>query len=109
MAKLIYTVITSLDGYVADEDGSFDWAEPDEEVHAFVNNVEREAGTHLYGRRRYEVMVYWETALSLVDLLRVARDYGQIWQEADQIVCSKTLCAVSSGPTMIARNVTRTQ
>ena len=104
MAKLIYTVITSLDGYVADEDGSFDWAEPDEEVHAFVNNVVREAGTHLYGRRRYEVMVYWETALSLVDLLPVARDYAQIWQAADKIVYSKTLDAVSSARTRIERD-----
>jgi dihydrofolate reductase len=104
MAELIYTVITSLDGYVADEDGSFDWAELDEEVHAFVNNVEREAGTHLYGRRMYEVMVYWETALSLVDLLPVARDYAQIWQAADKIVYSKTLDAVSSARTRIERD-----
>ena len=62
MAKLIYSAITSLDGYVADEDGNFDWAEPDEEVHAFVNDLERPVGTYLYGRRMYEVMVYWETA-----------------------------------------------
>ena len=62
MAKLIYSAITSLDGYVADEDGNFDWAAPDEEVHAFVNDLERPVGTYLYGRRMYEVMVYWETA-----------------------------------------------
>ena len=61
MAKLVYTAIASLDGYVADEDGNFDWAEPDEEVHAFVNDLERPIGTHLYGRRLYEVMVIWET------------------------------------------------
>jgi hypothetical protein len=61
MAKLIYSAITSLDGYVADEDGNFGWAEPDEEVHAFVNDLERPVGTHLYGRRLYEVMLAWET------------------------------------------------
>ena len=62
MAKLIYSAITSLDGYVEDEDGNFDWAAPDEEVHAFVNDLERPVGTYLYGRRMYEAMVYWETA-----------------------------------------------
>ena len=62
MAKLIYSAITSLDGYVADVDGNFDWAEPDEEVHTFVNDLERPVATYLYGRRMYEVMVYWETA-----------------------------------------------
>jgi dihydrofolate reductase len=104
MAKLIYAVITSLDGYVADEDGNFDWAEPDEEVHAFVNDLERAAGTNLYGRRMYEVMVYWETALSLVDLTPVARDFAQIWQAADKVVYSKTLDAVSSARTRIERD-----
>ena len=62
MAKLIYSAIQSLDGYTADEDGNFDWAEPDEEVHAFVNDLERPVGTYLYGRRMYETMVFWETA-----------------------------------------------
>ena len=104
MAKLIYSVITSLDGYVADEDGNFDWAEPDEEVHAFVNDLERLAGTYLCGRRMYEVMVYWETALSLFDLSPVAQDYAQIWQAADKIVYSKTLDAVSSARTRIERD-----
>ena len=61
MARLIYSAIASLDGYVEDEDGSFDWAAPDEEVHAFVNELERPIGTYLYGRRMYETMVYWET------------------------------------------------
>ena len=65
MAKLIYSAITSLDGYVADESGKFDWAAPDEEVHAFVNDLERPIGTYLYGRRMYEVMVFWETAHTL--------------------------------------------
>jgi dihydrofolate reductase len=104
MAKLIYSVITSLDGYVADEDGNFDWAEPDEEVHAFVNDLERAAGTYLYGRRMYEVMVYWETALSLVDQRPVSRDFAQIWQAADKIVYSKSLDAVSSARTRIERD-----
>jgi dihydrofolate reductase len=62
MARLIYSMIASLDGYVADEDGNFDWAAPEEEVHAFVNDLERPIGTYLYGRRMYETMVYWETA-----------------------------------------------
>jgi dihydrofolate reductase len=101
MAKLIYSVIASLDGYVADEDGNFDWAEPDEEVHAFVNDLERPAGTYLYGRRMYEVMVYWETALSLADQPPVVRDFAQIWQAADKIVYSKTLQTVSSARTRI--------
>ena len=79
MAKLIYSAITSLDGYVADKDGKFDWAEPDEEVHAFVNDLERSIGTYLYGRRMYEVLVAWET----VDARRstdVIRDYAEIWR-----------------------------
>jgi dihydrofolate reductase len=62
VAKLIYTTIMSLDGYVADKDGNFDWAAPDEEVHDFVNDLERRVGSYLYGRRMYEVMRYWETA-----------------------------------------------
>ena len=67
MAKLIYSAITSLDGYIEDEDGNFDWAAPDEEVHAFVNDLERPVGTYLYGRRMYETMVYWETAHAVAD------------------------------------------
>ncbi|MDP9337047.1 MAG: dihydrofolate reductase family protein [Actinomycetota bacterium] len=104
MANLIYSVITSLDGYVADEDGNFDWAAPDEEVHAFVNDLERPAGTYLYGRRMYEVMVYWETALSLVDEPPVVQDFAQIWQAADKVVYSKTLDTVSSARTRIERD-----
>ena len=73
MAKLIYSAITSLDGYVADEDGKFDWAAPDEDVHAFVNDLERPVGTYLYGRRLYEVMVFWETARTLPDQSPVMR------------------------------------
>jgi dihydrofolate reductase len=79
MAKLIYSAITSLDGYVADEDGNFDWAAPDEEVHTFVNDLERPVGTYLYGRRMYEVMVGWETAHTLADqppFMQGSRRYG---------------------------------
>ena len=83
MAKLIYAAITSLDGYVADENGNFDWAAPDEEVHAFVNNLERPIGTYLYGRRMYEVMRYWETASTSAGEPPVMRDFAELWQAAD--------------------------
>jgi dihydrofolate reductase len=102
MAKLIYSAIASLDGYVADEEGSFDWAEPDEEVHAFVNDLERPVGTYLYGRRMYETMVYWETAPA--GQPPFVQDYTEIWQAADKIVYSKTLKAVSSARTRIERD-----
>ena len=91
MAKLIYSAITSLDGYVADEDGNFDWAAPDEEVHAFVNDLERPIGTYLYGRRMYEVMVYWETAPTLADSRPSCGTTREIWQAADKVVYSTTL------------------
>ncbi len=102
MAKLIYSAITSLDGYVADEAGTFDWAEPDEEVHAFVNDLERPVGTYLYGRRMYEVMVAWETT-GLADQPTCIRDFAEIWRAADKIVYSKTLATVSSARTRIER------
>ena len=104
MAKLIYSAITSLDGYVADENGNFDWAAPDEEVHSFVNDLERPVGTYLYGRRMYEVMVYWETAHTLVDQPPSIRDYAEIWQAADKIVYSTTLETASSARTRIERD-----
>jgi len=104
MAKLIYSAITSLNGYVADEDGNFDWAAPDEEVHSFVNELERPIGTYLYGRRIYEVMVYWETAHTLPDQPPVVEDFAEIWQAADKIVYSKTLETVSSARTRIERD-----
>jgi dihydrofolate reductase len=104
MAKLIYSVIASLDGYVADEEGKFDWAEPDEEVHRFVNELERPVGTYLYGRRMYEVMVFWETAHTLEDQPPFVRDFAEIWQAADKIVYSKTLETVSSARTRIERD-----
>jgi dihydrofolate reductase len=81
MAKLIYSAMTSLDGYVADEGGKFDWAEPDEEVHTFVNDLERPIGTYLYGRRLYEVMLAWET-ISLAGQPPFVRDFAEIWRKA---------------------------
>jgi dihydrofolate reductase len=104
MAKLIYSAITSLDGYVADEDGNIDWAEPDEEVHTFVNDVERPIGTYLYGRRMYDVMVYWETAPTLAGQSPFMLEYAEIWQAADKIVYSKTLDTVSSARTRVERD-----
>jgi dihydrofolate reductase len=102
-AKLIYSAIASLDGYVADEDGNFDWAAPDEELHAFVNDLERSVGTYLYGRRMYETMVFWETAHTLVDQPPGVQDYTQIWQAADKVVYSTTLQTPSSARTRIER------
>ncbi len=104
MSKLICSAITSLDGYVADVDGNFDWAAPDEEVHAFVNDLERPVGTYLYGRRMYEVMVFWETAHTVADQRPVIQDFAQIWQSADKIVYSTTLDAPSSARTRIERD-----
>jgi dihydrofolate reductase len=103
MAKLIYSAITSLDGYVAGEDGNFDWAEPDEGVHTFVNDLERPIGTYLYGRRMYEVMVAWET-MDLSDQPPFIQDFARIWRAADKIVHSKTLETVSSARTRIERD-----
>jgi dihydrofolate reductase len=104
MAKLIYSAITSLDGYVADEDGNFDWAEPDQEVHTFVNDLQRPVGTYLYGRRMYEVMAYWETAPTGPDQPPFLRDFAEIWQAADKIVYSRTLETAASARTRIERD-----
>jgi dihydrofolate reductase len=104
MAKLIYLMIASLDGYVADEDGNFDWAVPDEEVHAFINDLDRQVGTYLYGRRMYETMVGWETDPTLAEQSPLMRDFAQIWQASDKIVYSKTLEAVSTARTRIERD-----
>jgi dihydrofolate reductase len=104
MAKLIYSAIQSLDGYVADEDGNFDWAEPDEEVHAFVSDLERPVGTYLYGRRLYDVMAGWETDPTLAGQSPVMRDFAEIWQAADKTVYSKTLETVSTARTRIERD-----
>jgi dihydrofolate reductase len=105
VAKLIYSAIGSLDGYVEDASGKFDWAAPDEEVHAFVNELERPIGTYLYGRRMYETMVFWETADPDGDWPAVAREFTAIWQAADKIVYSRTLQTVSSARTRIEREL----
>ena len=103
MARLIYAAIASLDGYVADEQGNFDVLAPDAEVHAFVNDLERPVGTHLYGRRMYEVMVWWET-METAGEPDVMRDFAEIWWAADKIVYSRTLEAVASERTRIERD-----
>jgi dihydrofolate reductase len=104
MAKLIYSAIASLDGYVADEAGNFDWAAPDEQVHAFINDLMRPVGTHLYGRRLYEVMAPWETDPTLADHQSpVMRDFAELWQAADKIVYSTTLATPSTARTRIER------
>ena len=102
MAKLIYTAIQSLDGYVEDVDGKFDWAEPDAEVHAFINELERPIRTYLLGRRIYEVMSYWET-VALADQPPFMQEFAAIWRGADKIVYSKTLVTVSTARTRIER------
>jgi dihydrofolate reductase len=102
MAKLIYSAITSLDGYVADADGNFDWAAPDEEVHAFVNDLERPVGTYLCGRRLYETMVVWES-LDLAGQPPVVADFAQLWRAADKIVYSTTLETVAGAKTRLER------
>jgi dihydrofolate reductase len=103
VADLVYTGITSLDGYVNDVDGGFEWAVPDAEVHAFVNDLERRTGTHLYGRRLYEVMKAWESPESLTGLTEVERDYAATWQDAEKIVYSRTLAEVSTARTRLER------
>ena len=100
MASLTYLAIASLDGYVEDEQGKFDWVAPDEEVHAFVNDLERPVGTYLYGRRMYETMVYWETDDNRPP---VFQDYAEIWRAAEKVVFSRTLQTVSSERTRIER------
>lgn len=101
MAHLIYGAISSLDGYIEDTDGRFDWAAPDEEVHQFVNNLERTAATYLYGRRMYETMMVWETDPSFAADSPITRDFAEIWQAADKIVFSKTLESVSTRRTQL--------
>jgi len=91
MGKLLYLALTSLDGYIEDDKGGFDWAEPSDEVHAFVNDIARRAGTYLYGRRMYETVAVWETDASLTAQPGVIGDFAAIWQAADKIVYSTTL------------------
>jgi dihydrofolate reductase len=104
VTKLMYSVIASLDGYVEDDQGRFDWAEPDEEVLAFVNDLERPVGTYLYGRRMYETMVYWETTPTDANPSPFVLDFAEIWQEAEKVVYSRTLESVSSANTRIERS-----
>jgi dihydrofolate reductase len=104
LARLIYSAIASLDGYVEDEQGMFDWAAPDEEVHAFVNDLERSIGTYLYGRRMYETMLFWEAVSTGDDQSAVLRDYAEVWRAAEKIVYSRMLETASSARTRIERD-----
>jgi len=104
MAHLIYSAISSLDGYIEDPDGRFDWAMPDEAVHSFINDLERAVGTYLYGRRMYETMTVWETDPDLAAESPLLRDFAEMWQAANKIVYSKTLAAVSTRKTQLERN-----
>ena len=103
MGKLIYAAIASLDGYVEDAHGRFDWAAPDEVVHAFANDLDRTLATHLYGRRMYETMAVWETMGTGADVPETVREYGEIWRAADKVVYSRTLQEVSTARTRIER------
>src|SRR5579862_7125843 len=104
MAKLIYSALASLDGYIADETGNFDWAAPDEEVHGFVNDLVRPIGTYLLGRRMHETMAFWETVDPHADEPPVFHDFAQLWQAADKVVYSTTLETVSTARTRLERN-----
>jgi dihydrofolate reductase len=103
MGRLIYAAIASLDGYIEDAGGRFDWAAPDDEVHAFVNELERPVGTYLYGRRMYETMVYWEHPPELAEQPPIVQEFAQIWQAADKIVYSRTLQAPTTANTRVER------
>jgi dihydrofolate reductase len=104
MARLLYMAITSLDGYVADEAGNYDWAMPDDEVFAFVNDFERPVGTYLYGRRLYQEMIGWETMDADPGLPPLMLDFARIWQAADKIVYSGSLEDVSTTRTRLERD-----
>ena len=103
MGRLIYSTQVSLDGFIADRSGSFDLTHPDDEVHAYVNDVLRPIGTHLYGRRLYDVMLFWETVPDDSSVPPVARDFGRVWRGADKVVYSRTLDRVASGRTTLER------
>ncbi|MGY1811879.1 dihydrofolate reductase family protein [Blastococcus sp. SYSU D00820] len=104
MAKLVYSMISSLDGYVEAAEGDIGWgAAEDEEAHTFIGDVFRSLGTYLYGRRMYETMVFWETAHTLPDAPPHVVQYARDWQAAEKVVYSTTLEAVSSERTRIER------
>jgi dihydrofolate reductase len=103
MASLIYSAIASLDGYIADEDGTFDWAEPDAEVHTFVNELAGSVGTYLLGRRMYDVLAYWDDPPDLDEQAPYIREFAEIWQAADKIVYSRTLDSLSAARTRVER------
>ena len=107
MARLIYSALASLDGYVADRKGNFDWAQPDEEVHAFVNSVVGPVGTYLLGRRMYEVMRFWDTVQPGGDQPAPFDEFARHWREADKVVYSTTLEAVTAPRTTIEREFER--
>jgi dihydrofolate reductase len=104
MAKLLYVMNASLDGYIADEDGKFDWGAPGEEYFSFINNLVRPVGTYLYGRRLYELMAVWETDPAAAAQSPGAREFAQIWQAADKVVYSRTLPAAATTRTRIERD-----
>jgi dihydrofolate reductase len=103
MAKLIYSALASLDGYVEDADGKFDWAAPDAELHEFVNELERPVGTYLYGRRMYETMVFWETQGDGPDEPAEMHEFASIWRAAEKVVYSRRLETAASARTRIER------
>jgi dihydrofolate reductase len=104
MARLLYMAIASLDGYVADEAGRYDWAMPDDEVFGFVNDFERPVGTYLYGRRLYQEMTGWETMDADPGLSPLMLDFARIWQAADKIVYSRSLENVATARTRLERD-----
>jgi dihydrofolate reductase len=103
MATLSYTAITSLDGFIEDDAGEFDWSAPDAEVHAYVNDLERSVGTHLYGRRMYETMAVWQTIGAEPGVSAAEVDFAEQWRGVDKVVDSRTLDAVSTPRTRLER------
>lgn len=104
MARMVYSMIASLDGYIEDESGEFDWAAPDEEVHGFINGLERSVGTYLLGRRMYEVMAIWQDVPGIDNEPAVMQEYAEIWQGADKVVYSTTLPSVTTPRTRLERS-----
>jgi dihydrofolate reductase len=103
MAKLIYVANVSLDGFIEDADGNFDWTAPSDEFFAFITDVVRPVGTYLYGRRLYEAMAVWETDPSIGAASELQADFANVWQSANKIVYSSTLDAVSTANTRLER------